>query len=77
MKKLKVRGAFKAGVFAYSTAMAVNFGRIYRLALYNPGYINSISTLFGDFFKEQINKLIWTATHFFIKTSFSKLRYVF
>ena len=28
--KLKVRGAFRASVFAYSVAVAVNFGRIYR-----------------------------------------------
>ena len=26
----KVRGAFKASLFAFTTAMAVNYGRIYR-----------------------------------------------
>jgi len=30
-KKLKVRGAFKASIFAFSIAMGVNFGRIHRL----------------------------------------------
>lgn len=29
-KKLKVRGAFRATLFAFSTAMAINYGRIYR-----------------------------------------------
>ena len=28
--KLKVRGAFKTKLFAYSTAIAINFGRIFR-----------------------------------------------
>ena len=28
--KLRVRGAFKAKLFAYSTAIAINFGRIFR-----------------------------------------------
>jgi hypothetical protein len=31
--KLKVRGAFRTSVFAYSVAMAINFGRIYRYLL--------------------------------------------
>ena len=34
--KLKVRGAFKTAVFAFSTAAAVNFGRIYRYLRENP-----------------------------------------
>lgn len=29
-KKLKVRNAFKAGIFAFSTAIAINYGRIFR-----------------------------------------------
>ena len=36
-KKLKVRGAFKASVFAFTTAMAINYGRIYRMMLSDPG----------------------------------------
>ncbi len=35
-KKLKVRGLFKTSVFAYSAAMSVNFGRIYRLIVTDP-----------------------------------------
>jgi hypothetical protein len=31
--KLKVRGAFRTSVFAYSVAVAINFGRIYRYLL--------------------------------------------
>ena len=30
-RKLKMRGAFKASIFALCIAMGVNFGRIYRL----------------------------------------------
>lgn len=33
--KLRVRGWFKTAVFAYTTALAVNFGRIYRYNLNN------------------------------------------
>ena len=28
--KLKARGAFKASLFTFATAIAINFGRIYR-----------------------------------------------
>ena len=35
-KKLKVRGAFKTAVFAYSAAISINFGRNYRYILNNP-----------------------------------------
>jgi len=34
--KLKVRGALKAAFFAYMTAVAINFGRIYRYQKANP-----------------------------------------
>ncbi len=34
--KLKVRGAFKAEIFAFAMALSINFGRIYRLILENP-----------------------------------------
>jgi hypothetical protein len=35
-RKLKVRGAFKTSVFAFSVAMSINFGRIYRLLQGDP-----------------------------------------
>lgn len=36
-KKLKVRGAFKATLFAFSTAIAINYGRIYRMMASDKG----------------------------------------
>lgn len=45
--KLKVRGAFKTSVFAYSMGISINFGRIHRLIL-------SDGLLFKDVFKELI-----------------------
>lgn len=35
-KKLKVRGAFKTAIFAYSVAMGINFGRIFRYRAADP-----------------------------------------
>ena len=35
-KKLKVRGAFKADLFAFSTGIAINFGRIFRFKTSKP-----------------------------------------
>lgn len=35
-KKLKVRGAFKTELFAFSTAIGINFGRIFRYITQNP-----------------------------------------
>ena len=35
-RKLKVRGLFKAQVFAYSVGIGVNFGRINRYLIYQP-----------------------------------------
>ena len=35
-KKLKVRGKFRTSVFAFSSAVAINFGRIYRYLRENP-----------------------------------------
>ena len=52
--KLKVRGAFKASIFAYSVAISVNFGRIYRLLRDNPEYVASILQYFYHFVKEQL-----------------------
>lgn len=51
--KLKVRGAFKTAVFAYSVAMSVNFGRIFRLIQANPvKYLRFFAT-FVNIVKEQ------------------------
>lgn len=54
-KKLKVRGAFKAAVFAYSVAMAINFGRIYRLLLADPDYFRAFFFFVVKIIKERVN----------------------
>jgi len=51
--KLKVRGAFKASIFAFSVAMSVNFGRIYRYIQDNPDITVSCIKQFYDYFKER------------------------
>ena len=51
--KLKVRGAFKASIFAFSVAMSVNFGRIYRYIRDNTDIAASFIIQFVDFFKER------------------------
>jgi len=51
--KLKVRGAFKTSVWAYTIGIAINFGRIYR-------YTNRHSLDFSSilsFFKEQLSNV--------------------
>ena len=53
-RKLKVRGAFKTAVFAYSVAMSVNFGRIFRLIQANPVKYLRIFTTFVKIVKEQM-----------------------
>lgn len=52
--KLKVRGSFKTSVFAYSVAMSVNFGRIYRLLRDNLEHVVSLLQYFYHFVKEQL-----------------------
>jgi len=52
-RKLKVRGAFKATVFAFCVAMSVNFGRIYRLIQVDPFYWKQVFVYFDIFVKDQ------------------------
>ena len=54
-KKLKVRGAFKAAVFAYSVAIAINFGRIYRLMLNDPEYFRALFFFIFKIVNERVN----------------------
>jgi hypothetical protein len=62
--KLKVRGAFKAEMFAFSNAIGINFGRIFRYIAKNPS-LNGFSFLnFVQIIKELLNfsekfKIIW------------------
>jgi hypothetical protein len=58
-KKLKVRGAFKAAIFAYSVAISINFGRIYRLILDDPEYFKAFFFFIVKIVKEQINFMIF------------------
>jgi len=52
-RKLKVRGAFKTSIFAFSVALSINFGRIYRLIQVDPPYFAWISLYFYRIVKEQ------------------------
>jgi hypothetical protein len=52
-RKLKVRGAFKASIFAFSVALGVNFGRIYRLIQIDPSSVKTISLYCAQIVKEQ------------------------
>jgi hypothetical protein len=65
-KKLKVRGAFKTSVFAFSVAMGVNFGRIFRLLQLDPSYFKLGFLYFASFVKDQCS---------FVRKSW--MRYVF
>lgn len=53
-RKLKVRGAFKASIFALSCAMSINFGRIYRFIQVDPSYYEPIVLCFVNVVKDQI-----------------------
>jgi len=54
-KKLKVRGAFKAAVFAYSVAISINFGRISRLILDDPEYFKAFFCFIFKIVNERMN----------------------
>lgn len=56
--KLKVRGRFKTSVFAYTVAISVNFGRIYRLILENPCVVLLILLYFIRNVKERVLNLL-------------------
>ena len=47
--KLKVRGIFKASLFAFAMGISINFGRIYRLLSEKGQNINDILTFFNTF----------------------------
>ena len=59
--KLKVRGLFKANLFAFNTGIAINFGRIYRFVAQN-GPINrlnlSIASVFQDIMSNMADLLL-------------------
>jgi len=47
--KLKVRGIFKARLFAFAMGISINFGRIYRLIMSNNENFGNILTYFNNF----------------------------
>jgi len=57
-KKLKVRGFFKTTVFAYTAALAINFGRIFRYTAGLPEKPVETAYALTNFFKEQCKSLI-------------------
>ena len=52
-RKLKLRGAFKASVFAFTVAIGINFGRIFRLIQVDPSYWKLAFHYFAIFVKDQ------------------------
>lgn len=57
-KKLKVRGFFKTTVFAYTAAIAINFGRIFRHVTEIPEKPIETASALVYFFKEQCQFVI-------------------
>jgi hypothetical protein len=53
-KKLKVRGFFRTSIFAYSCAVAINFGRIYRYLKEKPEKAVSLAQKSYLYVKDQI-----------------------
>ena len=56
-KKLKVRGFFRTSIFAYSCAVAINFGRIYRYLKEKPEKAISLAQKSYLYVKDQIKCL--------------------
>ena len=56
--KLKVRGTFKTAVFAYSMAIAINFGQIYRYFQDNKNLFFCLFCYFGQICKKQLLYLL-------------------
>ena len=52
--KLKVRGIFKASLFAYAMGISINFGRIYRMLVKKGIDINEILLFFTKFKNQMI-----------------------
>jgi len=56
-KKLKVRGAFKATLFAYTAATIINFGRIFRYLAENPDQLRSFFVFVINFFENLFSRV--------------------
>jgi len=66
-KKLKVRGAFKATLFAFNTAIGINYGRIYRMLLADMEKRAIFAHYFVNYFNELYFRIIKTAKSFRIR----------
>ena len=66
--KLKVRGHFKTKIFAYSTAMSINFGRIFRYAMKNGKGINNFIDFINNF-AQKISIFIFSISKYCHKNS--------
>lgn len=77
-KKLKVRGLFKTSIFAYSVAISVNFGRIYRLIATNSiqyaWFLYFLSNIFNERLQNVINNLRFYKNKIIINV-FNKLQH--
>lgn len=58
--KLKVRGLFKAKVYAYSTGISINFGRIFRYLIKKGVDINNIFDFINIFFGKNLFSKFYT-----------------
>jgi hypothetical protein len=74
-RKLKVRGAFKASLFAFSVAMSVNFGRIYRLLQVDPSYVKTIYLYCAQIVKDQCRMMKRVIDLFYKRASITGLRF--
>jgi len=71
--KLKVRGLFKANLFAFNTGIAINFGRIYRFVAQNGptnGFNLSIASVFQDIILDIVHLLL--KTKLFVRDFFAR-----
>jgi hypothetical protein len=66
-RKLKVRGFFKTCIFAYSNAVSINFGRIYRYLKENPEKALSLALKSFSYVKDQIRCLYGLVQNNFIR----------
>jgi len=74
-KKLKVRGYFKTAIFAYTAAVAINFGRIFRyLPELNRKSVQT-ACFFGQFVKEQF-LFLFKFFYYFLPLKFQSKSYI-
>lgn len=76
--KLKVRGMFKASLFAFALGISINFGRIYRLLLEKGQIFNDVLMFFNNFIRQTLFLVFLTqnkATKNKIMSVFSNIKF--